>query len=449
MGGDGAAIRDLSAVELRDRLASGALKAQEVAEAFLQRIEEREGEVRAWAWIDPDFVRHQARHLDMYRSSGRPIGPLHGMPVGLKDVIDTAGIPTENGAALDAGRVPTLDSHVAERLKQAGAIIMGKTVTTELAFLHPSRTRNPHNPAHTPGGSSAGSAAAVADGMVPLAVGTQTGGSVIRPASFCGVTGFKPSFGAIPRRGVLSQSPSLDTVGVFARDAVGAGLLADQLFGHDRDDPATAPAPAPKLMETAQASPPVTPMFAFLRPPGWDDAHPDMREAMLEVVEALGEQVFEIDLPRAFDLAEAERRRINFAEMAHDFYGYASKGWDLLSPEIRAAIEEGNAITARDYLAALDWKKVLLSGLDQVFQRADAILCPAALGPAPEGHGSTGSAIFNGLFTLCGTPAVTIPSLTAGNGLPMGIQLVGAVGNDARLLRTANWLYGHLDALAA
>jgi len=449
MGSDGAAIRGLSAVELRDRLASGVLKAEEVAEAFLHRIEEREGEVRAWAWIDPDFVRHQARHLDMYRSSGRPIGPLHGLPVGLKDVIDTAGIPTENGAALDAGRVPARDSHVAEALKRAGAIIMGKTVTTELAFLHPSRTRNPHNSGHTPGGSSAGSAAAVADGMVPLAVGTQTGGSVIRPASFCGVTGFKPSFGAIPRRGVLSQSPTLDTLGVFARDTLDAAMLADCLFGQDADDPAGMPVPAPRLLETARRPPPVTPMFAFLRPPGWDQAHPDMRDAILEVVEVLGDQVFEIDLPRAFDLAEAERRRINFAEMARHYYGYASKGWDLLSPETRAAIEEGNAITARDYLSALDWKKVLLSGLQEVFQRADAILCPAALGPAPEGHGSTGSAIFNGLFTLCGTPAVTIPSLAAGNGLPMGIQLVGAVGNDARLLRSANWLYGHLDALAA
>jgi len=449
MGSDGAAIRGLSAVALRDRLANGVLKAEEVAEAFLQRIEEREGEVQAWAWIDPDFVRHQARHLDMYRTSGRPVGPLHGLPVGLKDVIDTAGIPTENGAVLDTGRVPTRDSHVTEALKRAGAIIMGKTVTTELAFLHPSRTRNPCNPGHTPGGSSAGSAAAVADGMVPLAVGTQTGGSVIRPASFCGVTGFKPSFGAIPRRGVLSQSPTLDTLGVFARDTLDAAMLADCLFGHDADDPAGVPAPAPRLLETARLAPPVTPMFAFLRPPGWDQAHPDMRDAILEVVDVLGDQVFEIDLPRAFDLAEAERRRINFAEMARHYYGYASKGWDLLSPETRAAIEEGNAITARDYLSALDWKKVLLSGLREVFQRADAILCPAALGPAPEGHGSTGSAIFNGLFTLCGTPAVTIPSLAAGNGLPMGIQLVGAVGNDARLLRSANWLYGHLDALAA
>lgn len=449
MGSDAATIRALSAMDLRDRLASGLLKAEEVAEAFLQRIEEREGEVQAWAWIDPDFVRHQARYLDQYRSTGRPIGPLHGVPVGLKDVIDTAGIPTENGAALDAGRVPTRDSFVAERLKHAGAVIMGKTVTTELAFLHPSRTRNPHNLAHTPGGSSAGSAAAVAAGMVPLAVGTQTGGSVIRPASFCGVTGFKPSFGAIPRRGVLSQSPNLDTLGVFARSVPDAGLLADHLFGHDVEDPATALAPAPRLMETAKAAPPVTPMFAFLRPPGWDDAHPDMRDAMLEVVDVLGEQVFEIDLPRAFEMAEAERRRVNFAEMARHYYGYGNKGWDLLSPETRAAMEEGNTITARDYLAALDWKKILLAGLDEVFLRADAILCPAALGPAPEGLTTTGSAIFNGLFTFCGTPAVTIPSLVAGNGLPMGIQVVGAVGNDARLLRSANWLHGHLDTLGA
>lgn len=445
---DGAAIRALNAVELRDRLASGALRAEEVAEAFLQRVAEREEAVRAWAWIEPDFVLSQARHLDAYRASGRPIGALHGLPVGLKDVIDTAGIPTENGAAMDAGRVPVRDSFVVDRLKQSGAIIMGKTVTTELAFLHPSKTRNPHNLDHTPGGSSAGSAAAVGDGMVPLAVGTQTGGSVIRPASFCGITGFKPSFGAIPRRGVLNQSPSLDTLGTFARDPQGAALLAENLFGYDPEDAATSPRPMPRLLETAAAKVPVKPMFAFVRLPGWDDAHPDMKAAIGEVVDALGDQVFGVDLPNAFDLAEPERRRINFAEMARNYYSYHSKGRDLLSPEALAAIDEGNAISARDYLAALDWKSVLLAGLVEIFERADAIICPAALGPAPEGHATTGNAIFNGLFTLCGTPAVTIPALTAGNGLPMGIQLVGAPGNDARLLRTANWLYRYLDELA-
>ena len=187
---------------MRDQLASGKISALELVERCISRIEAREAEVRAWTWIDFERARAEARSLDAHRDAGGALGSLHGLPVGLKDVIDTAGIPTENGCALDKGRVPERDAFLVERLREAGAIVMGKTVTTELAYFTPGKTRNPHDLDHTPGGSSSGSAAAVADGLVPLAVGTQTGGSVVRPASFCGVTGFKPTFGAIPRRGV-------------------------------------------------------------------------------------------------------------------------------------------------------------------------------------------------------------------------------------------------------
>jgi Asp-tRNA(Asn)/Glu-tRNA(Gln) amidotransferase A subunit family amidase len=436
------ALMPLGAAALRDRMATGALRALDLVETCIARIEAREDEVRAWAWFDADFVREQARGLDAYRSSGRAIGPLHGLPVALKDIIDTRRIPTENGCALDAGRVPAADAYVVERLRQAGAIIMGKTVTTELAFLHPGKTRNPHNPAHTPGGSSSGSAAAVADGMVPLAIGTQTGGSVIRPASYCGITGYKPTFGAIPRRGILMQSPTLDTVGVFASDPLGAALLADVLFGHDAADKATTLAPPPRLLDTARAAPPLKPVFAFVRPPSWEDAEPEVHAAFQELIEALGEQVFEVNLPPAFNEASAQRKRINYAEMSRYYYRYWRDGADSLSAETRAALEDGNAISARDYLAALDWGPVLTAGLDEIFGRCDAILCPASTGPAPKGLGFTGDAVFNSLWTLCGTPAVTVPLLTAGNGLPMGVQLVGPQGDDARLLRTANWLLG-------
>lgn len=439
------AATSLGAADLRDRLASGALRATDVVEAYLDRIAAREPEVQAWAWLDGDHALEQARALDRHRESGRAIGPLHGLPVGLKDIIDTAGIPTGNGCALDAGRVPARDAFVVERLKAAGAIVMGKTVTTELAFLHPGKTRNPHNPAHTPGGSSSGSAAAVAAGMVPLAVGTQTGGSVIRPAAFCGVTGFKPSFGAIPRRGILMQSPSLDTVGVFASDPKSAALIAETLFGRDDADPATRLRPHPRLFDTAAAKVPVKPTFAFVRPPGWDEADAETKAAFEELVTALGEQVFEVELPRAFEAAAAERQRINFAEMARHYHRYGRDGADLLGPETLAALQEGNAIPARDYLAALDWKPVLNAALSEILERCDAILCPAAPGPAPEGLGSTGNAIFNGLWTFCGTPAVTVPILTAGNGLPMGVQLVGRIDDDARLLRTAQWLHDWAD----
>ncbi len=436
-------IRALPARVLRERMATGALKAAEVAEAYLAAIEAREETVRAFVWHDPDFVRHQAAELDRFRGTGRPLGRLHGLPVALKDIIDTAKIPTENGAAMDKGRIPKQDAWIVARLKAEGAVIMGKTVTTELAFMQPGPTTNPVNPAHTPGGSSSGSAAAVAAGMVPLAIGTQTGGSVIRPAAFCGVTGFKPSFGAIPRTGVLKQSQSLDTLGVFAHDAEDAALIAEVLFGHDPGDLATAPQPAPNLLQIAASDAPVAPTFAFVQMPGFEGAHPDTRAAFHELTGALGEQCFEAPLPNIYNDAAALRERINFAEMAQNYHRYDMPESGL-SDKTRAALEKGRAVTAKEYLAALDWQRVLASGVDEILARADAILCPAALGPAPEGLASTGDAIFNGLWTYLGLPAVTLPLLQAESGLPMGVQLVGCKGDDARLLRTARWLDHHL-----
>ncbi len=429
----------LSALDLRDRIAGGELRAAQVAEAYLEQIRLREPQVQAFAWIDPDYVMHQATEADRFRATGRPIGPLHGVPVALKDIIDTARIPTENAAALDKGRVPTKDAVIVERLKRAGAILLGKTVTTELAYLAPGRTTNPANPAHTPGGSSQGSAAAVAAHMTPLAIGTQTGGSVIRPASFCGVVGYKPTFGAIARTGILPQSQSLDTVGVFARTATDAALLAEVIWGADAGDPQSISQPFPRLVAIAQDKPPVAPTFAFLRPHGWDKADPQVHAAFAELSEALGDQCFEVELPEEFSRGLAWREVINHAEMARAYFRYGEAS-DLLAPETIEALQKGNATLARDYLTALDWQQALSGGLDKLFDRCDAILTPAALGPAPAGLGSTGSAIFNGLWTLIGTPAVTLPLFEAEDGLPMGVQMVAARHRDGRLLRTANWL---------
>lgn len=430
----------LDVASIRSGMEQGSLKATQLTEAYLAQIEKCESDVQAFSWYDAEHARAQAAELDRYRSLGLPIGPLHGVPVAVKDIIDTADIPTENGCAADAGRVPTKDAYVIERLKAAGAVMIGKTVTAELAFMHPGKTRNPHNLAHTPGGSSQGSAAAVASAMAPLAIGTQTGGSVIRPASFCGVTGFKPTFGRIPRRGVLAQSPSLDTVGVFARTPLDAAALADALFGADAEDTTTRFMPPAKLFETAAQESPLPPVFALVRPPGWEQASEEVHEAFAELAEALGEQVFEVDLPSLFNEAAELRKRINYAEMARCYYPYWRKSAAALSSEVLAAIEEGNEILARDYIAALDVPKVLSAALEEIFGRCDAIICPAALGPAPEGLESTGDPLFNGLWTLTGHPAVTLPLLRSSNDLPMGVQLVGERGNDARLLRTANWL---------
>lgn len=441
-----AALIESPAIELRDRLDAGALRTVELARAVIARIEEREPEIGAWAWYSPDYVLDQATALDAWSASGKPIGRLHGLPVGIKDTIDTAGIPTGNGTVIDAGRVPTRDAYVVERLKAEGALIIGKTVTTELAFFAPGGTRNPHNPDHTPGGSSSGSAAAVAAGMVPLAIGTQTAGSVIRPASFCGVVGFKPTFGAIPRTGILPQAPTLDTVGVFARSVEEAALLAEVLFGYEPADPATTIGPAPRLLDIAQSPPPVTPALAFAAPPMWDQATEETHVAFAELVAALGGCCETVALPDVFARADAQREIIQFAELAKTLFPYERRGRDQLSERLRSAFDAGKAIFARDYLAALDWRALLNAALGAVFDRYDAIVTAAAPGPAPHGLDSTGSPIFNGLWTLCGTPAISLPLLASGDGLPIGVQLVGRRGDDARLLRTARWLVGHLRA---
>ena len=434
----------LGARALRDLIAKGALSAEAATAACLKRIAATEPDLQAWAFVDGQNAIAQARAMDARRKAGAAIGPLHGVPVGLKDVIDTARTPTEQGTPVQKGRVPSEDAHLVARLRAAGAVIIGKTVTTELAFLAPSRTRNPHDATCTPGGSSSGSAVAVASGQVPLAVGTQTGGSVIRPASYCGVVGVKPSFGLIGRTGVLAQSPFLDTVGGFARSLEDAALLIEAMAGHDPQDTATAMQPVPRLADAACEEPALPPLLAVVGLPGIE---PVMAEAMAELTAELGDRAHAIDLPPAFAEAEAIRRRINLAEMAKCYYALERRGVEELSPQMRAALAEGQGILARDYLAALDWRAVLNAGLDELLTRCDAILCPAATGPAPSlAGGTTGSAAMNGPWTLCGVPAITLPLMADEHGLPMGVQLIGRRGEDARLMRVAAWLTNRLSA---
>ncbi|WP_158045425.1 amidase [Skermanella pratensis] len=430
----------LAASDLRHRIARGEVRAVEVAEAHLEAISAREEEVRAWTFLDPDHVMLQARMLDSLRSSGRPTGPLHGIPVGLKDIIDTRDMPTCNGTPLDAGRRPQTDAFTVARLREAGAIVMGKTATTELAVMNPCETRNPHDPGRTPGGSSSGSAAAVAASMVPLALGTQTNGSVIRPASFCGVVGYKPSRGTISRRGVLTQSPTLDSVGVFARSVEDAALLADVLAVYDEADPAMRPVARPQLLDGATATPPLTPVLAFVPSPVWDRAEPATREAFGELRDELNGGFDQIDLPEPFDRAHELHRTIMLADIARNFARYAERGRDQLSPLLRGMIDEGRTLLAVDYTLAQDWVEILNSALDRIFDRYDAIVTPATTGEAPVGLTTTGDPVFCTIWTYCGVPAITLPLLQGENGLPIGVQLVGRRGGDARLLRTASWL---------
>jgi Asp-tRNA(Asn)/Glu-tRNA(Gln) amidotransferase A subunit family amidase len=437
----------LSASEAARLIREGIISSEQLVEACLARVREIDAQVEAWAFLDPAHALAQARAADAWRLEGRPTGALHGVPIGVKDIFDTADMPTENGSVLYAGRTPSRDATVITMLRAAGAVIMGKTVTTEFAYFSPGKTHNPHNPEHTPGGSSSGSAAAVAAGMVPLALGSQTNGSTIRPAAFCGVVGFKPTHGLISRHGILPLSRTLDHVGLFARSIDDIALLAAHLVGYDERDPDTRPRARIPFVEVAAEEPPLPPMFAFVKTPYWERADEDTKEGLAELIEQLGEQVEEIELlPSAIDAWEFHRT-IMEAEMAANLERPWDKGRDRLSEELRTQLERGRNVRALDYQRARSRIAPIHEGFVELFeQRYDAILTPAATSAAPKGLSSTGDPVFCTLWTLCGMPAISLPLLQGADGLPVGVQLVGPRDGDARLLRTARWLAARVAA---
>ncbi len=434
----------MGAVQARQEIREGRLSAEELVGSCLAQIKRLEEAVGAWAFIDADLALQQAIQADQLKRTGRPLGLLHGLPVGVKDIFATRDMPTEDGTILHRGRRPHSDSTVVSRLRQAGAVILGKTVTTELAVFSPGKTRNPHDLERTPGGSSSGSAAAVAAGMVPLAVGTQTNGSVIRPASFCGIYGFKPTFGWISRHGILTQSPPLDQVGVFARSIEDLALIAESLVGHDPNDPFTLLQAGPDLLRIQAEDPPVTPKLAFVRSPVWDQADRGTQEAFAELVDTLGSRAAPIDLPAPFDRAHELHRCIMEADIARSFDHEYTTGRKQISPILLEIIERGRRELAMDYNNALAARASLHDALEQLFSWHDAIITPATIGEAPLGLGATGSPVFCTIWTLCGMPAITLPLLQGEGGMPLGVQLVGPRGSDARLLRTARWLIAEL-----
>lgn len=434
----------LTAIEAAEHIANGDFNSEEYVGACLDRIAAIDGEVRAFVHLDPDAALAQAREVDERRRNGLSIGLLHGLPVAIKDLFDTADYKTEYGTALFRGRQPTRDSAVVARLREAGAVIIGKTVTTELAYFSPGPTRNPHDLTRTPGGSSSGSAAAVAAAMVPLAVGSQTNGSMIRPASFCGVYGVKPTHGLISRHGALELSRSLDHVGVFARSLADAALILEVLAGYDPNDPDTKPVAAPDFLGLVAEEPPLPPRLAFVRTPVWDKADAQTHAAFEELVAALGDRIVEVALPDAYAAAWDDQRVIMAADMAHNFDPLLKRGGDVLSQQMRDLLADGRSVPAVRYLDAQRNARGYAADLMKVFDEYDAILTPATPGIAPVGE-ATGSPVFNSLWSLTGLPALTLPLLSGEGGMPLGVQLVGAKGDDARLLRTANWLVEQLE----
>src|SRR5438067_1330079 len=342
-------LAQLTASEAARRIARGALSAEELVGACLERIRRVEPTVQAWQFLDEEHALAQARAADEQRRSGEPVGALCGIPVGVKDIMDTADMPTENGTVLHKGRTPRSDAAPVERLRAAGAVILGKTVTTECAYFNPGKTRNPHNPEHTPGGSSSGSAAAVAAHMVPLALGSQTAGSVIRPAAFCGVYAFKPTHGLIPRTGVLQLSRTLDHVGLFSRSIEDLALLAGELTGYDERDPDTQPRARIPFREISAEEPPIAPMLAFIKTPHWERLNADAKDAYAELVESLGDRVEEVELmPSARDAWDWQRS-IMETEMAANLEPLWLAGKEKLSERLRSLMERGREARAIDH----------------------------------------------------------------------------------------------------
>ena len=376
--------------------------------ACLDRVREIDDRVQAWAFLDPDHALAQARAADAWRLEGKTTGPLHGVPVGVKDIFDTADMPTENGSLLYSGRIPSRDATVVAMLRAAGAIIVGKTVTTEFAYFSPGKTRNPHHPEHTPGGSSSGSAAAVAAEMIPLALGSQTNGSTIRPAAYCGVIGFKPTHGLISRHGSFALSRTLDHVGLFARTIDDIALFAEQLVGYDKGDPDTRPRPRLPFVQVSAEEPPLPPIFAFVKTPYWEQVDDDTREGFAEIVEQLGNRVEEVELFPSATQAWEWHRTIMEAEMALNLEREWARGRSRLSESLRTQLGRGRKVRALDYQRALKRIGPIHESFVELFeQRYEAILTPAATGSAPKGLDSTGDPLFCTLWTLCGMPAIS------------------------------------------
>ena len=411
----------LSARAAAQQIAAGRLSAEALVSACLNRIAAREPIVGAWHHLDRDAALAAARHCD----ASEPSGPLHGIPIAVKDLIDTADMPTGYGSAIYQGHRPAADAACVALARGAGAIVLGKTVTTEFACFTPGKTANPHNPAHTPGGSSSGSAAAVAAGMAPLAFGTQTAGSIIRPAAYCGVVGYKPSFGLVARAGVKALADGLDTVGCMARRVEDAAFFIGVLT--DRRDLREVGAPLP-------------PRFGLCQTPMWDEAEPATIAALDRARAALlsaGARVDDVAVPNEHrDLAEAQDKIMRF-EMARSLAWERTVRAALVSPVLAQMLDYGMAIGAGEYDAARGAVAAARAQLDRFFGNCAAVIVPAAPGEAPEGLGSTGSPIFNRMWTALGVPCVTLPAGRGGKGLPVGIQLVGRIGEDVRLMEAA------------
>ncbi len=422
-----APLNELTARAAAKLIVSREITSELLVRACLDRIEEREDAIKAWAFLDREQALAEARQRDNQENKG----PLHGIPVGIKDIIDTADMPTQYGSPIYQGTRPPWDATCVAQVRAAGGVVLGKTVTTEFATYHPGPTRNPRNPDHTPGGSSSGSAAAVADHMVPLAFGTQTAGSVIRPASFCGTVAYKCTLGQFGLAGVKMVAQSLDSLGVFARSVSDIALMRSALVGTPADIRSRATAPRIGLCQTPQ----------------WSEAAPEARaaiEATAEKLRAEGAHVEEIGMPDPFPTLVDLQNRVMLFELARNFRFEYERHRELLSDKLRGLVEAGKSVSYENYAQALTTRDRCRQMLTDLFISFDALLAPSAPGEAPAGHAATGNPLFNRMWTFLQVPCVNLPGHVGPNGLPVGVQLIGSFGQDDQLLAAAAWMEKHV-----
>ena len=433
-------VFSLPVSEIAKKIRNSELSSVELCQNYIDQINKFEKDVKAWVHFDKKLLIEKAEESDKHRKSGKPMGSLHGIPVALKDIIGTYDMPTECGTVLRKGKTQSQDAEIVDLLKSAGSIIMGKTATSELAYLGPPDTRNPHDYSRTPGGSSSGSAAVIATHMAPLSIGSQTGGSVIRPASYCGVVGYKPSYGLISRNGVLRTSFNLDHIGVFGKKVEDVALLSKILIKKDSYDEATIHYSSEYMLEECIKGPPFEPKFIFYKTNSWKKIDKKSRESFEYFIKSFKKNIEVFDTPSYFKDIDKNHRIIHETDLSNNFQIYYKKSKNKLSKEMQSAISRGMKYSAKEYLDAVDFMKRSYESYKEVFEDYHGVLSPCSTGVADKGLKSTGSADFNRVWSYMHTPAISLPLLQGENNLPLGVQLIGGKYDDQRFLGTARWL---------
>ena len=433
-------VFSLKVEELVEKIKNAQITSVELCQLYIDRINKFEKDIKAWAHFDKKLLLEKAAEADEHRRLGKPLGPLHGIPVAVKDIVGTLDMPTECGTVIRKGKSYSQNAEIIELLISAGAIVMGKTATAELAYLGPPKTTNPHDYSRTPGGSSSGSAASVASFMAPLSVGSQTGGSIIRPASYCGVVGYKPTYGLISRNGILKTSEKLDHVGVFGRSVEDVALLAKTLIKKDKLDTASVHYSAENMLNETKKGPLFEPKFIFYKTDYWKLVEKKSRESFEYFIKSFKKNIEVFDTPSYFKDIHKYHQIIYDTDLANNFSLYFKKYKKKLSKIMQDAIIRGNKHSAKDYAEAVDFMKRSYESYEEVFEDYHGVLSPSSPGVAPKSLKTTGTAEFNKVWSYLGTPCISLPLLQGEGKMPLGVQLIGAKFDDHRFLGVANWL---------